>query len=210
MPQKFHELLEANKDWAERQHLLQPDLFNDMAAGQHPPFLWIGCADSRVPAQQITQSLPGSIFVQRNVANMVVHTDYNLLSVVNYAIKALHVQHIIICGHYGCGGVKAAMGNTSYGLLDNWLAHIKDVYCYNKAEINAVEGEKERWDKFVEVNVREQVRNMARLSFVQEEWKQGEFPYIHGWVFDIENGLLKDLDLTINNADDLDEVYRFK
>lgn len=209
MPHKFQDLLEANKQWADEQHLLQPDLFNDMAAGQHPPFLWIGCADSRVPAQQITGSLPGSIFVQRNVANMVVHTDYNLLSVVNYAIKALHVQHIIICGHYGCGGVKAAMGNKSYGLLDNWVAHIKDVYCHNKAEIEAVEGEKERWDKFVEVNVREQVRNLARLSFVQEEWKEGEFPYIHGWVFDIESGLLKDLDLTVNSTDSLDAVYRY-
>lgn len=210
MHRKFNELLEANKQWAENQHALQPDLFNEMAAGQHPTYLWIGCADSRVPAQQITGSSPGSLFVQRNVANMVVHTDYNLLSVVNYAIKALKVQHIIVCGHYGCGGIKAAMGNKSYGLLDNWVAHIKDVYCHNQAEIEAVEGEKERWDKFVEVNVREQVRNLARLSFVQEEWKEGEFPYIHGWVFDIENGLLKNLDLTINSTDSLDAVYRFQ
>ena len=210
MPEQFKKLLEGNEAWIKNIGRFKPSIFEEMAEGQHPPYLWIGCADSRVPAEEITNSLPGSIFVQRNVANMVVHTDYNLLSVVNYAVKALKIKHIIICGHYGCGGIKAAMSNASYGLLDNWLAHIKDVYISNKEEIDSVEGEVEKWKKYVEVNVKAQVDNVARLAFIQEEWKNGEFPYIHGWVFDVETGKIKDLGLTINTADHLDEVYRFK
>lgn len=210
MPKQFEQLLAGNKVWIENTKVSSPGLFDNMAEGQHPPYLWIGCADSRVPAEEITNSLPGSIFVQRNIANMVVHTDYNLLSVVNYAIKALQVKHIIICGHYGCGGIKAAMSNSSFGLLDNWIAHIKDVYRANSEELNAIEEEEERWKRFVEINVKEQVNNIARLAFIQEEWKNSAFPYIHGWVFNIENGELSDLNLTVNSADHLADVYRFQ
>lgn len=206
----FKELLEGNEIWVKDIQQKAPDLFDDMAEGQHPQFLWIGCADSRVPAEEITNSLPGSIFVQRNVANLVVHTDYNLLSVVNYAVKNLHVKHIIICGHYGCGGVKAAMGNASYGLLDNWLTHIKDVYKTHRKELDGIADEEARYRKLVELNVQEQVSNTAKLAFIQEEWKQGEFPYIHGWVFNIEDGCLNNLGLTVNSADQLDEVYRYQ
>jgi carbonic anhydrase len=209
MPKQYEKLLEGNRAWVKNVSRYEPDFFEGMSEGQHPPYLWIGCADSRVPAEEITQSLPGSIFVQRNVANLVVHTDYNLLSVVNYAVKALKIQHIIICGHYGCGGIKAAMSNTSYGLLDNWLAHIKDVYKVNRHELDGIEKEDDRWKRFVELNVREQVANMAKMSFIQEEWKEGDFPYIHGWVFNIENGEIIDLNMSINSADSLDEVYRF-
>ena len=207
----FKELLEGNEIWVKDIKKQAPDLFDDMAEGQHPQFLWIGCADSRVPAEEITNSLPGSIFVQRNVANLVVHTDYNLLSVVNYAVKNLHVKHIIICGHYGCGGVKAAMSNTSYGLLDNWLTHIKDVYKLHRQELDGIEDEDARYRKFIELNVQEQVNNVAKLAFVQEEWNKGnEFPYVHGWVFNIENGCLNNLGLTVNSAEHLDKVFRYE
>ena len=206
----FKELLEGNQIWVKDIQKKAPDLFDHMAEGQHPQFLWIGCADSRVPAEEITNSLPGSIFVQRNVANLVIHTDYNLLSVVNYAVKNLKVKHIIICGHYGCGGIKAAMGNTSYGLLDNWLSHIKDIYKINKQELDGIADQKARERRFVELNVQEQVSNVAKLAFIQEEWKQGkEFPYVHGWVFNIEDGCITNLGLTVNRADHLDKVYQY-
>ena len=210
MANTFKELLEGNEIWVEDIKQKAPDLLEDMAKGQHPESLWIGCADSRVPANEITNSLPGSIFVQRNVANLVIHTDYNLLSVVNYAVKSLRVKHIIVCGHYGCGGVKAAMGNASYGLLDNWLTHIKDVYKMNKQELDGIEDEEARYRRFVEINVQEQVSNVAKLAFIQEEWQGGEFPYIHGWVFDIETGGLNDLGLTVNAADHLDKVFQYQ
>jgi len=187
-----------------------PDLFSELAEGQHPTYLWIGCADSRVPAEEITNSLPGQIFVQRNIANMVVHTDYNLLGVVNFAVKTLKVKHIIICGHYDCGGIKAAMGNESFGLLDNWLAHLKDVYKNYAAELNAIDDPEKRSRRFVELNVREQIDNLAKLAFIQEEWQEGQFPYIHGWVFNVENGALINLDMTINSASHLDDVYLYK
>jgi len=209
MPDRFQELLNGNKVWVKNTRKTTPDFFNRMSEGQHPHFLWIGCADSRVPAEEITNSLPGSIFVQRNIANMVIHTDYNLLGVVNYAVKELHVKHIIICGHYGCGGIQAAMSNTSYGLLDNWLAHIKDVFYKHKDSLLKIDDLKKREEKMVELNVREQVNNVARLPFIQEEWKDREFPYIHGWVFNVENGILENLNITVNSADHLNDVYRF-
>ena len=210
MPKSFQELLQGNEVWVENIKETAPDLFEDMAEGQHPQFLWIGCADSRVPAEEITNSLPGSIFVQRNIANMVVPTDYNLLSVVNYAVKALHVKHIIVCGHYGCGGIKAAMSNSSYGLLDSWLSHIKDVFRVHQEALRKIEDQEDKEKTFVELNVKEQVMNIAKLSFIQEEWKNGEFPYIHGWVFNIEDGKLINLNITINSKDPLDEVYRYE
>lgn len=209
MANTFKDLLKGNEIWVSNIKETHPDLFDSMAEGQHPQFLWVGCADSRVPAEEITNSLPGDIFVQRNIANMVVHTDYNQLSVINYAVKTLKVKHIIICGHYGCGGVRAAMSNQSYGLLDNWLAHIKDVYRDNEEELNSFDDEDQKCKRFVELNVMEQVRNVAKLQFIQEEWKKGEFPYIHGWVFKMEDGCLINLNVTVNSAESLEKIYRY-
>lgn len=202
-------LKKGNKDWVKRTKEEFPDFFDKLSQGQSPAFLWIGCSDSRVPATQITDAMPGSIFVQRNIANMVVHTDTNLLSVVNYAVKVLKVKHIIVCGHYGCGGVRAAMGNQKFGFLDNWLLHIKDVYRIHQDELNAIENEDERADRFVELNVQEQVNNLSRVSFIQEEWENGEFPYIHGWVYSLKDGLIKDLNTNVNSHKKLDEVYQY-
>ncbi|MFT5748737.1 MAG: carbonic anhydrase [Paraglaciecola sp.] len=209
MPDTFKGLLEGNVMWVKNTLKHAPTFFDKLSAGQSPKFLWIGCADSRVPATEITNALPGSIFVQRNIANMVIHTDSNLLSVVNYAVKVLKVKHIIVCGHYGCGGVKAAMSNEKFGFLDNWLMHIKDVYRLHEKELDSITNETERFDRFVELNVQEQVENLAKVSFVQEEWDDGEFPHIHGWVYSLKDGLIKDLDITLNSKKDLEKVYQY-
>ena len=209
MAEKIKDLLNGNAAWVNNTLKHNPDFFNDLSTGQTPKFLWIGCSDSRVPATEITNALPGSIFVQRNIANMVVHTDSNLLSVVNYAVKVLKVKHIIVCGHYGCGGVKAAMSNQNFGFLDNWLMHIKDVYRLHQSELDAIENEEERLDKYVEFNIKEQVTNLAKVSFIQEEWDNGEFPHIHGWVYSLKDGLLKDLGVSMNSSNDLDGVYQY-
>lgn len=196
--------------WVENTKKFNPDFFTKLSKSQKPEFLWIGCSDSRVPATEITNTLPGSIFVQRNIANMVVHTDSNLLSVVNYAVKVLKVKHIIVCGHYGCGGVLAAMSNKNFGFLDNWLLHIKDSYRYHQKELDAIENEEERGERYVELNILEQVRNLAKVSFIQEEWDNGDFPIIHGWVYSLKDGLIKDLGYTLNSADQLDGVYQYQ
>lgn len=203
-------LLEGNMKWVENTKKFNPDFFTKLSKSQKPEFLWIGCSDSRVPATEITNTLPGSIFVQRNIANMVVHTDSNLLSVVNYAVKVLKVKHIIVCGHYGCGGVLAAMSNKNFGFLDNWLLHIKDSYRYHQKELDAIENEEERGERYVELNILEQVRNLAKVSFIQEEWENGDFPIIHGWVYSLKDGLIKDLGYTLNSADQLDGVYQYQ
>jgi len=209
MGEIIKDLLHGNVKWVENTLKHDPDFFDTLSKGQSPNFLWIGCADSRVPATEITNALPGSIFVQRNIANMVVHTDSNLLSVVNYAVKVLGVKHIIVCGHYGCGGVQAAMSKENFGFLDNWLMHIKDVYRHHEKELDAIENEQERFDRYVELNIQEQVSNLAKISFVQEEWEQGEFPYIHGWVYSLKDGLLKDLKVSRNTNEDLEDVYQY-
>jgi carbonic anhydrase len=209
MAELIKDLFKGNREWVESTKKKIPDFFDKLAQGQSPKFLWIGCADSRVPATEITNSMPGSIFVQRNIANMVVHTDSNLLSVVNYAVKVLKVKHIIVCGHYGCGGVLAAMSNNHFGFLDNWLLHIKDVYRLHKSELDAIKDETERGNRYVELNVQEQVTNLSMVSFIQEEWDQGEFPYIHGWVYSLKDGLLKDLDVSVNSSGHLDNVYQY-
>ncbi|MEZ4777696.1 MAG: carbonic anhydrase [Bacteroidia bacterium] len=209
MPHSYEQLLHGNQSWVKNTLKLAPDFFENLSHGQSPQFLWIGCADSRVPATEITNALPGSIFVQRNIANMVVHTDSNLLSVVNYAVKELRVKHIIVCGHYGCGGIKAAMSNKKYGFLDNWLVHIKDVYRLHKEELDSIHDDQERENRFVELNIIEQVNNLAMVSFIQEEWDNGEFPYIHGWVYRLEDGILRDLHISTNSTAHLDEVYRY-
>ena len=206
----INELKKGNEIWVDEMLKADPEFFNRLAAGQSPKYLWIGCSDSRVPASEITNAMPGSIFVQRNIANMVVHTDSNLLSVVNYAVKVLKVRHIIVCGHYGCGGVEAAMGHKKFGFLDNWLMHIKDVYRLHQAELDGIQDEKKRLDRYVELNVIEQAGNLAKISFIQEEWGKGEFPYIHAWVYDIKDGLIKDLDVSKNDITQLDEVYQYQ
>lgn len=210
MSELYKELLEGNQVWVRNTLKLNPGFFENLADAQNPQFLWIGCSDSRVPATEITNTLPGSIFVHRNIANLVVHTDTNLLSVVNYAVEVLKVKHIIVCGHYGCGGVKAAMGNDDFGYLNNWLLHIKDVYRMHQNELDSITDEQARFDRFVERNVMEQVHDLSKVSFIQEKWKTGEFPYIHGWVYSLKDGLLRDLQVTINNQKGLDKVYQYK
>lgn len=210
MAETIKDLQNGNRAWVMNTLKHSPDFFEKLSKGQSPKFLWIGCADSRVPATEITGAMPGSIFVQRNIANVVVHTDSNLLSVVNYAVKVLKVKHIIVCGHYGCGGVKAAMSNDAFGFLDNWLMHIKDVYRLHEKELDGIEDEQERFKRYVELNVQEQVANLAKVSFIQEEWDTGEFPYIHGWVYSLEDGLLKDLGVSLNCNDELEAIYRYK
>ncbi len=203
------ELLDGNRSWVTARLREDANFFSNLVETQTPKFLWIGCSDSRVPATQITNAPPGSIFVQRNIANVVVHTDSNLLSVVNYATKVLKVEHIIVCGHYGCGGVAAAMTNEAHGFLDNWLMHIKDVYSEHENELNKIEDEKARLDRFVELNVVEQVKNLAKVSFVQEEWETRGAPTIHGWVYSLEDGILRDLEVSTNSNEILDGIYRY-
>lgn len=209
MSETIIDLLKGNKAWAEDMASKRPDFFDQLSAGQAPQFLWVGCSDSRVPATEITNMPPGTIFVQRNIANMVVHTDSNLLSVVHYAIKVLKVKHIIVCGHYGCGGIKAAMGNETFGFLDNWLMHIKDVYRWHQKELDTITNALMREDRLVELNVIEQVRNLAKISFIQEEWAANHFLHIHGWVYSLSNGLIKDLQVSLNNNQQLEKVYQY-
>ncbi|MEO9477133.1 MAG: carbonate dehydratase [Cyclobacteriaceae bacterium] len=210
MAETIKDLISGNEEWVQNTLKTDPHFFDELSKGQSPQFLWIGCSDSRVPATQITNAAPGSIFVQRNIANMVVHTDSNLLSVVHYAVKVLKVKHIIVCGHYGCGGVKAAMGNGDYGFLNNWLMHIKDVYRLHEEELNGIADESQRFDRFVELNVMEQVHDLAKISFIQEEWAEGDFPYLHGWVYSLKDGLVRDQKVSINSNEGLRGVYQFE
>jgi carbonic anhydrase len=204
----YKSLLDNNKVWVSRNLEKDPDFFNRLANGQQPPLLWIGCSDSRVPANEIIGAQPGEVFVHRNIANMVIHTDMSMLSVLDYAVNVLNVKHIIVCGHYGCGGVQAAMGNKQIGLIDNWIRHIKDVYRHHATELNAIDGEKDRFNRFVELNVAEQVFDLAKTSIVQGAWKKKKELHIHGWVYDIADGLINDLEVTITNNESLGEVYK--
>ena len=206
----YKNILDKNRAWVESKLNLDPDFFNKLAQGQQPPLLWIGCADSRVPANEIIGAKPGEVFVHRNIANMVVHTDMNMLSVLDYAVNVLKVKDVIVCGHYGCGGVKTAMGNASVGLIDNWLRHIKDVYRFNKDELKEIENEQERFDRFVEINAREQVYNLAKTSIVQNAWASGQELHIHGWVYGVGTGLVNDLDVSLNSNDELDQVFQLE
>lgn len=206
----YTKILENNRNWVAEKLAADPDYFNRLADGQKPPLLWIGCADSRVPANEITGTQPGEVFVHRNIANMVVHTDMNMLSVLDYAVNVLKVKHVIVCGHYGCGGVKAAMGNNHFGLIDNWIRHIKDVYRFHHAELDAIQDEDKRFDRFVELNVKEQVFDLAKTSIVQNAWRNGQELYIHGWVYSIRNGLVKDLNVNFKNNEELPDVYRLE
>lgn len=201
-------IFKGNKEWIESIIEKDPEFFKQLASGQSPEFLWIGCSDSRVPANEIVNLPPGSIFVQRNIANQVINTDMNLLSVVYYAVKYLKVKHILVVGHYGCGGVMAAMSQQSFGFLDNWLVSIKNVYSKYQDTLDLIEDINKRGDLLVELNVIEQVRNLAKISFIQEEWKNGEFPQIHGLVYSLKDGVLKDLDSSINSLEGMRPVYQ--
>lgn len=210
MEKFYNQLLENNKKWVESKLELDKDYFKRLSEGQTPPVLWIGCSDSRVPANEIIGAQPGEVFVHRNIANMVVHSDMNMLSVLDYAVNVLKVKHVIVCGHYGCGGVKAAMGNQHIGLIDNWIRHIKDVYRFHAEKLNAIQDEKERFDKFVEVNVYEQVLDLAKTSIIQNAWQNGQQLMVHGWVYGLHNGLVKDLNVTLASNEKLSEVYQLE
>ncbi len=201
-------VLDGNKIWVEKMLAEDTDFFNMLAKGQSPEYLWIGCSDSRVPANQITNLPAGSIFVHRNIANQVNNLDMNMLSVVYYAVKYLKIKHIMVVGHYGCGGVLAAMSNTSFDFLDNWLVSIKNVYSKYQNQLDSIEDEHLRGDKFVEYNVVEQVRNLAKISFIQEEWQNGNFPEIHGLVYSLKDGLLRDLEISTNSVSTIRPVFQ--
>lgn len=204
----YKQLIENNKKWVETKLDLDPQFFEKLSKGQKPPVLWIGCADSRVPANEIIGAEPGEVFVHRNIANMVIHSDMNMLSVLDYAVNALKVKHVIVCGHYGCGGVNAAMTNQSIGIIDNWIRHIKDVYRVHKKELDSIEDQTERFNRFVEVNVTEQVFDLAKTSIVQNAWKNGQDLTIHGWVYGVDSGIIKDLGVNFKNDSELDDVYQ--
>lgn len=200
------ELFAANARWAEETTAADPGFFAGLAAIQTPTYLWIGCSDSRVPANQITGLKPGEVFVHRNVANVVVHTDLNCLSVMQYAIEVLKVQHIIVCGHYGCGGVKAALEGASFGLIDNWLRHIQDVRDRHVELLDALPDHDTRWRALCELNVIEQARNVARTTLVGDAWKRGQPLMLHGWIYGLADGRLQDLRTSIKNGAKLDDA----
>jgi carbonic anhydrase len=206
----YKKILDNNKKWVETQLAIDKEYFKDLAKGQQPPLLWIGCSDSRVPANEIIGAKPGEVFVHRNIANMVIHSDMNMLSVLDYAVNVLKVKHVIVCGHYGCGGVKAAMGNQSIGLIDNWIRHIKDVYRLHEEYLNSISDEDDRFNKFVEVNAQEQVFDLAKTSIVQNAWRNGQDLTLHGWTYGLNSGYVTDLGVNMSSNSELDEVYRLK
>ena len=177
----YKSLLDGNKEWVRERLEQDPLYFERLSKGQSPQFLWIGCSDSRVPANEITRTQPGDIFVHRNIANMVVHSDMNMLSVLDYAVNILKVKHVIVCGHYGCGGVKAAMENEQFGLVDNWLRFIKDVYRMHNQELDSIKDEEKKFDRFVELNVIEQVFDLTKTTIIQNAWRERNEPVVHGW-----------------------------
>lgn len=204
----FEKLLEQNKEWAADMLRQDANYFKDLSQLQQPEFLWIGCSDSRVPANEITGTKPGEIFVHRNIANMVVSTDVNLLSVLEYAVNVLKVQHVIVCGHYGCGGVMAAMTQHSLGIINQWLRNIKDVYRIHRDEIDSIANETDRANKLVELNVREQVMNLSKTSIIQKAWKNEQRPFLHGWVYGLDNGRLKSI-FEMPAGTHIDSLYEF-
>ena len=202
------QLFDNNQEWTERIKSEDPTFFEKLALQQAPEYIWIGCSDSRVPANQLTGLLPGDVFVHRNVANLVMHTDFNCLSVVQYAVEVLKVKHIIICGHYGCGGVKAAMGDAELGLIDNWLASLKDLYQRYRKDLLSIEDQHLREDALCELNVVEQVANLCRTTIVQHAWQRGQELSVHGWVYGIQDGRLHDLDVCVSEQEETPDVYR--
>jgi carbonic anhydrase len=204
----YKKLLLGNKAWVAEKLAISPDYFERTATTQTPAYMWIGCSDSRVPAEDVTGSESGELFVHRNIANLVVHTDFNMLSVLQYAVEVLEVKHIIVCGHYGCGGVRNAMTNRSFGLINKWLRHIKDVYRAHRRDLETIAENDQRLDRLVEYSVAEQVQNLAETSIVQQAWHKHQRPYLHGWVYDIKTGCLKELALMKPGAE-LDDIYRY-
>ncbi len=199
-------LFESNRKWAEALRASQPEFFEQLSRQQTPEYLWIGCSDSRVPANQIVGMLPGQIFVHRNVANQVVHTDFNCLSVIQYAVDVLQVKHVIVCGHYGCGGVQAVLKGRRVGLVDNWLQHVRDVWCKHAAELVGME-EAAQFDRLCELNVRAQVASVAEPTIVQDAWARGASLSVHGWIYSLRDGLLRDMDVTVNNRQEAVAVF---
>lgn len=204
----YNQLLSNNKEWVAKKLEEDKEFFEKLSKGQQPPLLWIGCSDSRVPANQIIGAEAGEVFVHRNIANMVIHTDISMLSVLDYSINVLKVKHVIVCGHYGCGGVKAAMGNQNIGLIDNWIRHIKDVYRYHSHELSFITDEKKRFDRLVELNVKEQVENVAKTSIIQKAWENNQEVHIHGWVYGVHDGLIKDLEISISDNESLANFFQ--
>lgn len=208
MEKTYQSLLDGNKSWVERMLREDKDFFKKLKDGQRPQVLWIGCSDSRVPANEITGTGPGEIFVHRNIANMVVHSDMNMLSVLDYAVNILEVKHVIVCGHYGCGGIQAAMSNQQFGLVDNWIRHIKDIYQLYRKELESIADPIKRADRFVELNVIEQVSDLCETSIIQNSWRKRKEPWIHGWVYDVSNGIIKDLNVSIRDNSDMLHIFK--
>jgi carbonic anhydrase len=202
------ELFANNRAWAASRAASDPGYFRELAREQNPGYLWIGCADSRVPANEIVGLQPGELFVHRNVANIVVHTDLNCLSVLEFAVQVLHVPHIIVCGHYGCGGVAAAWRRNPVGLVDNWLRHVEDVASHYEEELSALGDEKAVLERLCELNALEQALNVCRTSPVQEAWRRGQSLTVHGWIYSLEDGLLRDLGFSVDGPDGLDAAFR--
>jgi carbonic anhydrase len=205
----YEKLLLQNKAWSEEKLELDKDFFTRLAHQQKPKFLWIGCSDSRVPANEITGTDPGEVFVHRNIANMVVHTDLNLLSVLQYAVNVLEVDHIIVCGHYGCGGIEAALGNKSFGLINKWLRNIKEVYKTYQSEIDAIDNHIDRVNRLVELNVFEQCQDLLKTSIIQKAWHDRKAPEIHGWVYGLNNGLINELTTIKPDTAAIHPVFRY-
>ena len=201
-------LLEKNAEWAERLKKENPNYFSELARDQHPEVLWIGCSDSRVPANEIIQQHSGDIFVHRNIANLVLHSDMNCQSVLQYAVEVLKVNHIIVCGHYGCGGIKSSLQHKNFGLIDNWLRNIRELYKLHQDELDQIEDENTRINRLSEINVQAQVHNICENPFVQHQWERGRALWVHGWIYDMKNGLLRDLEMTAGRDTPPEEIVR--
>ncbi len=209
MDKAYQKLIDGNRRFALEKKFDDPEYFKKLSLGQKPDYLWIGCSDSRVPANEVTSTESGEMFVHRNIANLVVHTDVNLMSVLEYAVTVLGVKHIIVCGHYGCGGVRAAMGTGSYGLVDNWLRNIKDVYQKHEVELASIDNEDKRADRLTELNVIEQVQHLAKTKIVQGAWALGKQLAIHGWVYGLNSGLITELKAVYDDSGDIEPIYRY-
>jgi carbonic anhydrase len=205
----YKKLFENNKKWVSK--MLDEDInyFKNLSKGQNPPLLWIGCSDSRVPASQIIGTQPGEVFVHRNIANMVIHTDISMLSVLDYAVNILKVNHVIVCGHYNCGGIEAALSNKHFGLLDNWIRQIKDVYRFHYDELNKLKN-KDLHNRYVELNVIDQVHDLSKTSVIQKAWRNDQYIHLHGWVYDIADGIVRDLKVTLKDNKDVEDIYQLE
>ena len=210
MDKAYQKLIDGNRRFALDKKIKDPEYFKKLSIGQKPDYLWIGCSDSRVPANEVTSTESGEMFVHRNIANIVVHTDLNVMSVLEYSVNVLGVKHIIVCGHYGCGGVRAAMTHKTYGLVDKWLRNIKDVYNKHSVELDAIADEDTRADRLTELNVIEQVQNLAQTKIIQKAWHEGRTLQIHGWVYGLNSGLITELKAVYDDNGDIDPIYRYE